>query len=106
MKDVVVSTKYLCQETGEILEIDNQAHEFEYRHSRFSDNNDIVLSTKIKLAKGNKDEIKAKIDANMASRKEKQPINYPNAGSTFKRGKDFITAKLIDECGLKGYTIR
>ena len=38
-------------------------------------------------------------------RKEKQPLEYPNAGSTFKRGEDFITAKLIDECGLKGYSI-
>ena len=38
-------------------------------------------------------------------RKEKQPISYPNAGSTFKRGEDYITAKLIDECGLKGYQI-
>ena len=38
-------------------------------------------------------------------RKEKQPIEYPSAGSTFKRGTDFITAKLIDECGLKGYKI-
>ena len=39
------------------------------------------------------------------ARKEKQPLEYPNAGSTFKRGEDFITAKLIDECGLKGYKI-
>ena len=38
-------------------------------------------------------------------RKEKQPLEYPSAGSTFKRGEDFITAKLIDECGLKGYQI-
>lgn len=39
------------------------------------------------------------------SRKDKQPIEFPSAGSTFKRGEDFITAKLIDECGLKGYQI-
>ena len=39
------------------------------------------------------------------SRQEKQPIEYPSAGSTFKRGADFITAKLIDECGLKGYSV-
>ena len=39
------------------------------------------------------------------SRKDNQPLEYPSAGSTFKRGEDFITAKLIDECGLKGYTI-
>ena len=41
----------------------------------------------------------------MQFRKEKQPIEYPNAGSTFKRGEDFVTAKLIDEAGLKGYKI-
>ena len=49
--------------------------------------------------------IKNKLDENLQSRREKQPIEYPSAGSTFKRGEDFITAKLIDECGLKGYTI-
>ena len=42
---------------------------------------------------------------NLESRKSKQPLKYPSAGSTFKRGNDFITAKLIDECGLKGYSI-
>ena len=45
------------------------------------------------------------MDEYAKSRKEKQPIEYPSAGSTFKRGKDFITAKLIDEAGLKGYQI-
>ena len=40
-----------------------------------------------------------------SSRKQSQPLEYPNSGSTFKRGNDFITAKLIDECGLKGYSI-
>ena len=59
----------------------------------------------MKLTKGNTEEIKAIIDSNMQSRKEKQPIEYPSAGSTFKRGTDFITAKLIDDAGLKGYTI-
>ena len=52
-----------------------------------------------------KEEIKKKKDEYLSSRKEKQPIEYPSAGSTFKRGSDFITAKLIDECGLKGYQI-
>ena len=45
------------------------------------------------------------MDFNMNSRREKQPINFPSAGSTFKRGEDYITAKLIDQCGLKGYNI-
>ena len=49
--------------------------------------------------------IKEKMDEYKKSRVEKQPIEFPSAGSTFKRGSDFITAKLIDECGLKGYTV-
>ena len=59
----------------------------------------------LKLQKGNKEEIKAKMEEYANYRKEKQPIEYPSAGSTFKRGSDFITAKLIDEAGLKGYSI-
>ena len=50
-------------------------------------------------------EIKEKIDEYAKSRREKQPINFPSAGSTFKRGTDFITAKLIDDCNLKGYAV-
>ena len=53
----------------------------------------------------NPEEIKIKMDEYKKSRIEKQPIEFPSAGSTFKRGNDFITAKLIDECGLKGYKI-
>ena len=105
MKDVVVSTKYMSIDDMGIYEIDNAAHDFEYRRSRFCDSKDIIISTKLKLAKGNKEEIKEKMDANLEERKEKQPISFPNAGSAFKRGNDFITAKLIDECGLKGYNI-
>ena len=50
-------------------------------------------------------EIGRKMAEYLESRKAKQPLNYPSAGSTFKRGSDFITAKLIDECGLKGFSI-
>ena len=55
--------------------------------------------------KGKKEDIKPIMDEYAEYRKEKQPIDYPSAGSTFKRGTDFITAKLIDETGLKGYSI-
>ena len=65
----------------------------------------IILETTLNLNKGNGKEISNTMKEYLAYRKEKQPINYPSAGSTFKRGKDFITAKLIDECGLKGTTI-
>ena len=51
------------------------------------------------------EKIKAKMDENIKSRKEKQPINFPSGGSTFKRGEGYITAELIDKCGLKGYNV-
>ena len=57
------------------------------------------------IKKGNTKDIKAKMDEYAQYRKDKQPIEYPSAGSTFKRGDNFITAKLIDEAGLKGYSI-
>ena len=59
----------------------------------------------MKLEKGNETNIKNKMTEYLKYRKEKQPIEYPSAGSTFKRGNDFITAKLIDLAGLKGFSI-
>ena len=106
MSDVVVSSRYidLNDEQLKIYQIDNKEHEFDYRHSNFS-NNMVVLDTTLKLHKGIKEEIQKKMDENKQSRQAKQPIDKPSAGSTFKRGEDFITAQLIDECGLKGYTM-
>ena len=90
---------------GKIYIFTNKESEFTYRHSKFSDKKYIILQVKFLLRKGNKKEIRCKMDEYAKYRKEKQPIEYPNAGSTFKRGEDFITAKLIDEVGLKGYSI-
>lgn len=104
MKDIIVETKCLTP-SGEIVTLSNEEQEFSYRHSIFMENRYIVLETKIKLRKGNKDEIKAKMDDYAQQRKEKQPISLPSAGSTFKRGTDFVTAKVIDECELKGFSI-
>ena len=104
MKDIVYETTFLDYD-GNIHNISNEEHNFEYRNSRFSKENTIILSTTFILEKGNFEEIKNKMDEYSKSRKEKQPIGIPNAGSTFKRGNDFITAKLIDDCCLKGYKI-
>lgn len=104
MKDIVVSTTYMDY-LGNINTISNKEQEFEYRNSIFANKEWIILSTVLELEYGNKEEISSKMEEYAKYRKEKQPITYPNAGSTFKRGEDFITAKLIDECGLKGYTI-
>lgn len=104
-KDIVISSKYLDGKL-DVNEIKNKDHNFEYRHSRFCDNkNDIIISTVLELKEGRLEDIKAKMEENSKSRKEKQPINFPSAGSTFKRGKEYITAQLIDKSGLKGYNV-
>jgi UDP-N-acetylmuramate dehydrogenase len=90
---------------GEISEIYLPEHEFGYRKSIFSKNGLIILETTIKLYYGNKAEIKEKMDEYRNKRIKNQPLEFPNAGSTFKRNNDIPVAKLIDECGLKGYRI-
>lgn len=102
--DRIVSTTYI-DENLEIKTIKKENQEFSYRKSIFQKENWIILGADIKLEKGNKEEIKNKMEEYSKSRKEKQPLNMPNAGSIFKRGEGYITAKLIDECGLKGYNI-
>ena len=104
MKDMVVSTKCMDKD-GKIFELSNEEQKFEYRSSIFNQKEYIILETKLKLEKGNKENIEQKMKEYLNKRKEKQPLEYPSAGSTFKRQEGIITAKLIDECGLKGYKI-
>ena len=103
-KDIVTEVTAIDY-NGNIHIFTNEQSEFAYRHSKFSDEKYIILQVKLLLQKGKKEEIKAKMDEYAKYRKEKQPIEFPSAGSTFKRGTDFITAKLIDDAGLKGYSI-
>ena len=104
IKDIVTEVTAMDY-NGKIFNFTNEEAEFTYRHSKFSNGEYIILQAKMLLQKGNREEIKAKMDEYAQYRKEKQPIEYPSAGSTFKRGTDFITAKLIDEAELKGYSI-
>lgn len=104
MKDIVTEVTYMDENTN-IHTITNEECKFDYRYSVFSKMNVVITKVKMELQYGNKIEIKEKMDSNAKSRSEKQPIQMPSAGSTFKRGKDFVTAMLIDECGLKGYKI-
>lgn len=104
MEDIVKDVTFMDYD-GNITVLENEKLGFEYRNSMFSKNKYIILEATLKLQKGTYDEIKQKMDEYLKSRKEKQPLEFPSAGSTFKRGNDFITAKLIDECGLKGYKI-
>ena len=104
MKDIVSKIIYL-DEFGNKKEMLKDQAEFSYRHSIFSKHQYIILEVTINLQKDKKENIKERMEKYSNSRKNSQPIEYPNAGSTFKRGNDYITAKLIDECGLKGYSI-
>lgn len=105
MQDVVLSTTYI-DGNGVIHTINNVEHQFAYRESIFKNNQDyIIIETTIELKKGDKINIENKMNENNTSRKEKQPLDKPSAGSVFKRGEGYISAKLIDDCGLKGTII-
>lgn len=101
MKDIVKNVKCMDYQGNEIV-LENKDMEFNYRTSIIKNKKYIVTEVEIELKKGKLEEIKSTIDLYEAKRKSSQPLEYPSAGSTFKRGKDFITAKLIDEAGLKG----
>ncbi len=104
IKDVCIKTFYL-DEDNNISEKDFEGHNFSYRHSFFSDRDCIVLKSVLKLKKGDKTEIKQKMAEFIEKRNDKQPLNFPNAGSTFKRPEGYFAGKLIEDCGLKGFSI-
>ncbi len=104
IKDIVKTVKCIDYECNKYEFLQEQL-EFGYRTSKFKNKKYIITEITLVLKKGKKEEIKGKMDAYKQYRIEKQPIEYPSAGSTFKRGEDFITAKLIDDAGLKGYEI-
>ena len=101
MKDIIKTVKCLDYQGNEKV-FTNEEMEFGYRTSILKKEKYIVTEVEIELEKGNQEEIKEKMDMYKEKRKNSQPLEYPSAGSTFKRGIDFITAKLIDEAGLKG----
>ena len=104
IKDLVKNVTVMDY-NGNIKQMQNEEMQFEYRNSILSKEKLIVLEATLVFQKGNKEEIQNKMKEYQNWRKEKQPLEFPNAGSTFKRGNGFITAQLIDECGLKGYNI-
>lgn len=103
MKDVVVSASYI-DENCEIKEIGREDMELSYRRSIFSGTDLVITSVTIQLSSGKPDEIKAAMSECMAKRSAKQPLEYPSAGSTFKRPEGSYASLLIDQCGLKGMT--
>ncbi len=106
MSDIVVETEYFDSFSGEVKSISRGAHRFDYRHSIFAEHPEyIILSTTLEMKDGDVEEIFAAMTGNMTSRREKQPLEYPSAGSTFKRPTGYFAGKLIEDCGLKGYTV-
>lgn len=103
MKDVVHSVSHISP-CGEIGRIEKDDLKFGYRTSVYRNNNMIITGVTLKLKKGNPDEIRAKMDDYMSRRSTKQPLEYPSAGSVFKRPEGNFAGALIEQCGLKGKT--
>jgi len=104
MKDVLQSVRYLTQD-GDIVEAETAALDLSYRHSIFEENGGCILSAMFHLKRGDPDAIKARMNELMAKRVEKQPLDKPSAGSTFKRPEGYFAGTLIDQTGLKGLTV-
>jgi len=102
MQQIVTATKYV-DDQGNLCSVEGTEHDFSYRHSYFSHKNLLIVETTVRLSEGSRKEIKAKMADLMQRRREKQPLNLPSAGSTFKRPVGAFAGKLIEDCGLRGY---
>lgn len=102
MKDVLESVKVIDKNLN-VLDINAKDMNLRYRNSRVQDEGLIVLEAVINLNKGDYDKIKEYQDELTFKRESKQPLEYPSAGSTFKRPEGYYAGKLIDDCGLRGY---
>ena len=105
IKDVIIDAEHI-NGRGEIETLTAEQLELRYRHSFYTDHPECcILRMRFRLIPAEKSEIKAKMDDLMDRRKTKQPLEYPSAGSTFKRPEGYFAAALIEECGLKGRSV-
>ena len=104
MKNIIKSVRIL-KEDGTIEELSNEAMQFGYRKSVIQGTKDIVVSVTVELAPGEQEAIYAKMADFNERRTSKQPLDKPSAGSTFKRPPGYFAGTLIDQAGLKGYTV-
>lgn len=106
MERVLVSSEYYDLSNGRIVRLTDEEMELDYRHSVYLEHPEwVVLSSVMTLSYGNAEAIRAKMESNMASRTEKQPLEYPSAGSVFKRPVDNFAGRMVETVGLKGYSI-
>lgn len=104
VKDVIASVRAMDKK-GNITEYPAEKLDFAYRHSRFSNSGEIVLTADFKLKSGDKSQIKAAMEDILERRRSKQPLEFPSAGSTFKRPEGSYASLLIEQCGLKGCSV-
>ena len=104
MKDAVEYCDYIDGD-GSVKRMNRDEMKLSYRHSAFIGTDKIILSVCFKLTEGDKDEISAKMTEIMQKRRDKQPLDFPSAGSTFKRPEGHFAAKLIEDSGLKGFSV-
>lgn len=104
LKDVIIEATALLPD-GTVKVFTNEELDFSYRHSVFTDSDMLVLEAKIRLDKGEGEKIRAYMSELAQKRRTTQPLEYPSAGSAFKRPKNGYAAAMIDSCGLKGYTV-
>ncbi len=104
--NILLYSDYYDPKTGKVERLNAEGHEFGYRHSSYMDTDRIIIGAGFKLVKAEDPKtVLALMEDHIRARKEKQPLEYPSAGSTFKRYPGYFTAKLIDEAGLKGYSV-
>lgn len=104
LKDVMLRCDHIDQDGNKGF-LEGEALNLSYRHSAYYDNGCVVTGVYFKLKKADKEEIKAKMDDFMGRRRDKQPLEYPSAGSTFKRPEGNFAGALIQQCGLMGTSV-
>ena len=104
MKDVIESVSYIAPD-GTLGTLTKSQLDLSYRHSVFADKPGIITSVAVRLKRDDKQLIRERMDDFMDRRRTKQPLEYPSAGSVFKRPEGFFAGGLIEECGLKGKQI-
>ncbi len=104
MKDVVSEVTCITP-SGEIRTYESDSLDFGYRSSRFTLSDEIIVSARFRLSHGDRDLIKSRMDELIARRKSRQPLEYPSAGSTFKRPEGTYAGLVIEQSGLKGYSV-